>query len=118
MEGHRVAILSPYLAFASAHVVQSFTTIALSKDGAPYLSPETPPWVQFKNGAGQDQEEAGSNFNLHHVNELGDAWYGAPYRAFPAEAITPIASVIKGDIVLVDSIHSGARVQAEVLSVM
>lgn len=118
MEGHRVAILSPYLAFAPAHVVRSFTTVALSKDGAPYLSPGTPAWVRFKNGRGEDQEERGSDHNIHHVNELGDAWYGAPYRAFPAEAVTPIASVIKGDVVLVDSIHSGARVQAEVLSVM
>jgi len=118
MEGHRVAVVSPYLAFAPGHVARVYTTVALTKDGQPYLAPGVPTWVRFKDAKNQYREERGSDYNLISTTEPGnDAWYGTPYRAFPAEAVTPIGVVIVGDQVIVDSIHTGARTTNTVVQV-
>jgi len=116
---HAVAVISTNCVFGPAHVLRPYTTVSLSKDGAPYLPVSSPQWVRFANAAGVVQEERGSDYNIHHAAELGDdAWYAFTYRAMPVEAITPIATVAIGDSVVVQSIHSGARVVGNVVNLM
>ena len=116
---HQVAVISTNCVFAPAHIAKPYTTVSLSKDGQPYISANSPQWVRFTNGSGVVQEERGSDYNLARTLELGDdTWYGFVYRAMPVEAITPIATVAIGDSIVVQSIHSGARVVGKVVNLM
>lgn len=114
MSGVRVAIISPAAAFGCNHVVGPYTTIHLSRDGTNYGSG----YVRFINKQGVQQEEAASDYNVNVRSVINDRLTMAPYRAFPKEAVEPVAIPAAGDVVNVAALTKGGAIQkAKVLVV-
>lgn len=114
MSGVRVAIISPAVAFGCNHVVGPYTTVHLTRDGTNYGTG----WVRFTNRQGVQQEEAASDFNVYSRTVINDRLAMAPYRAFPKEAVEPVAIPAVGDVVNVAALTKGGAIQkAKVLVV-
>jgi len=119
MEGNPVIIISTATAFGVAHASEPFSSIALSKDGQPYVSPGSPQWVRYTNSTtGAVVEEHGSNFTRNRHDTLAnERWLATPWRQFPPESVDVIDVVTNGQPVTVLSRVLGSAVAARVVAV-
>jgi len=113
----RVVVLSQAAAFGAEHVVRPFNGLSMINGGAPY-QPEGGKWFRLTKQDGSVFDEAEANRTILRKDHVGlDGAVITPWRMFPAEAIEPLAAVIVGDSVKIQSKSAGATADAKVTSI-